>query len=613
VFTKQTTVILRKISSGSRGGGLQREISVESTEVQGEHEECVKQVETLYDEGTSGDGSDTVDINVQILEGDSKLDEDTSQVVAVDTTSDSPSVVDATERKSGDFTPEVNESAGDAFKRDQAVDIRPENRLSSEDEGLGIAESDASSENVSAEGGAGKSGVSWSNWTKIIRPKPRIHPDVSIAEQFNMIARQQSKTPQDFEDEEMDQGTTQECPRTPRKSRRTVTHPTFSPPKHPLIEEVGSLDSNGLGSLYDRRCLVISSPGELTPNPSETSLADTGFAPSEDMEEVVEVPSDPLDREKDKKSTRSPKTKSKSDPTQKKGIEFEFPQVIGAAHALSSPSISCQERSTSPELIITEEKCAKKSLSDNFLALQEAAEASGDSASECTDTYKVPIFDHRNKGVIKDKPPVGPTPIPAPRRVSKKQRAKSNVELPQDDKERHLGAAGACSDDDSGQSGSRSTSRSNTAPNTPNTQSPTGSLDRKTTRQSPTGSLDRRTTNTLSLSGPGRAVVGRSKSSASVFANAVKKKHKTGNGSTCAETTESPRKQSFDSKMSPGTSDPDLLTPTRLSTCSTGSGDGETWNRTSPCATPPKERSPPLAFRVRSATVYKSTECPRTF
>ncbi|XP_064637015.1 uncharacterized protein LOC135493544 [Lineus longissimus] len=605
VFTKQT-VVHRKVSPGA-GGGLQRQISVESTGVQSEHEECLPQVESNDDGETKTGGCNTRDINVQVLDSDANLDKDSLQDVSQDTASSISdlSSVGAGERKSGEYTctTVISDSVGDISERAQAIDRRPEYRLSSEDEGLGITESDASTENVSRESGVGKGGISWSNWTEVIRPKAKVQ-NVSIAEQFNMIAKQKLAQAEEMEGEDTDPEATPECQRTPRKSRRTVTHPTFSSANHPMRGEVGSLDSNGLGSLLHRPFLgVSSSAGDLSRTRCDVPLVDIGIAPtskeSSDSEQpTYVVTSEPFDSEKtDKKCTKSPKTKSKSDPMQQKGTEFEFPMVISAAHALSSPSISYQERPTSPELIITEGKCAKKSLSDNFLALHDNAEASGDSASESADTYKVPIFDHRTKG----KPPVGPTPIPAPRRVSKKQRAKSNVEIPQGDKERHLGTTGTCSDDDSGVSGSRITGRSNTAPNTPNTQSPTGSLDRKASRLSPTGSLDRRTSNTLSLSGPGRAVVGRSKSSASVFANAVKKKQKSGNGSTSSgDITDADlaRKQSFDSKISPGVSDPDLLNPTRLSTCSAGSGDGDQWNRTSPCATPPRDRSPPLAFRL---------------
>ena len=153
---------------------------------------------------------------------------------------------------------------------------------------------------------------------------------------------------------------------------RFLTHPPSK--DKPIVNEGGSVDSNGLGALRTNREPVKTN--DLTPQVSEVSI-DSHFCPSDTSETptyrdvVIDVTSEPTDADKfEKKNNKSFKQKSKSDPSGEKQKQLEgvdLPTVIGT-HAQSVPALSEKGEDTPPIITLqSSEENKTKSKSENLL------------------------------------------------------------------------------------------------------------------------------------------------------------------------------------------------------------------------------------------------------
>ena len=151
---------------------------------------------------------------------------------------------------------------------------------------------------------------------------------------------------------------------------RFLTHPPSK--DKPIVNEGGSVDSNGLGALRTNKEPVKTN--DLTSQVSEVSI-DSHLCPS-DMSEtptyrdvVIDVTSEPTGADKfEKKNNKSFKQKSKSDPSGEKQKQLEdLPTVIGT-HAQSVPALSEKGDETPPIISLqSSEENKTKSKSENLL------------------------------------------------------------------------------------------------------------------------------------------------------------------------------------------------------------------------------------------------------
>ena len=151
---------------------------------------------------------------------------------------------------------------------------------------------------------------------------------------------------------------------------RFLTHPPSK--DKPIVNEGGSVDSNGLGALRTNKEPVKTN--DLTSQVSEVSI-DSHLCPSDTSETptyrdvVIDVTSEPTNADKfEKKNNKSFKQKSKSDPSGEKQKQLEdLPTVIGT-HAQSVPALSEKGDETPPNISLqSSEENKTKSKSENLL------------------------------------------------------------------------------------------------------------------------------------------------------------------------------------------------------------------------------------------------------
>ncbi|CAH1777886.1 unnamed protein product [Owenia fusiformis] len=158
---------------------------------------------------------------------------------------------------------------------------------------------------------------------------------------------------------------------------RFYTHP---PSCKSAVMEDGSIDSNGFGTINSPEGASCG-PGNLEPQGSEMSLADSHLCPSEGsdvlsygdvMQSVTHVGHEKLER----KNSKTQKQKSKSDPSgekQKKDYGIRGKLIIAGQ---STPLLSDEQRdrvSDLPEFRHIKDDSKPRSMSDNVLSSEQAA------------------------------------------------------------------------------------------------------------------------------------------------------------------------------------------------------------------------------------------------
>lgn len=320
---------------------------------------------------------------------------------------------------------------------------------------------------------------------------------------------------------------------------RFLTHPPMRIGNS--TREGGSVDSNGLGSLRDSSEAVRT--GDLT-SPMSTTSVDSHLCSSEGAEVlsypdvVKDVTSEMSGIDKlERKNSKTTKQKSKSDPSGQKQKENPSLAAVLNVHTQSTPLLSEERDQVSqlPEFQRGEEE-KRKSKSDNVLSAKKAGQnAQPKSPGRKVKTVKdlirnIEVKITTSEDSSEDSATSPNYAVKQVRRSSKKRQRSLNTEKWEKKLEKPTKTAILESRKSKGNRKS-----SSTAPSTPDTQSPEGTLDNR-------GGKGTEEVASLTLPLTKKSIsLTRSHSSASVFLNKSEKAEQASSGSKPKESPEGKR------------------------------------------------------------------------